>query len=390
MDFVIFGLQPWDIDIGSNCKDIALALTKENHRVLYVNAPLSRNHYFFNRNDEKVKKRIELRRTSKLSIEEVSDNLWVYYPDCIVESVNFIRPHSLFAFFNEINNRRLSKSIIKAVEELGFSNFVLFNDNSIYLGYLLKELLNPRKYVYYIRDHLTKMSFWKYHGSKMEPGLISKSDLVVTNSDYYREYASEYNNNSHMIGQGCDYTLLNSKVEVQDLTNIRGPKIGYVGFLTSKRLSIDLLFSLATKKKEWNIILVGPEDDVFKGSRLHMVPNIYFLGQKEPMELGSYINTFDICINPQVVNEITIGNYPRKIDEYLYMGKPTVATYTKAMEFFGKYVSLANSTEEYIKAIENELRNDNPKLRTERMKFAREHTWYNSVSILLEKLENAD
>ena len=43
MNFVVFGLQPWDIEIGSNCKDIALELAKD-HKVLYVNAPLSRNH----------------------------------------------------------------------------------------------------------------------------------------------------------------------------------------------------------------------------------------------------------------------------------------------------------------------------------------------------------
>ena len=39
MEFIVTGLQSWDIDIGSNSKNIALELAKE-HRVLYVNRAL--------------------------------------------------------------------------------------------------------------------------------------------------------------------------------------------------------------------------------------------------------------------------------------------------------------------------------------------------------------
>jgi len=38
-DIVVVGLQPWDLPIGSNCKNIALEFSKHN-RVLYVNAPI--------------------------------------------------------------------------------------------------------------------------------------------------------------------------------------------------------------------------------------------------------------------------------------------------------------------------------------------------------------
>ena len=40
-DFVFTGLQPWDIPIGSNARDIALEVSKHN-RVLYVNTTLKR------------------------------------------------------------------------------------------------------------------------------------------------------------------------------------------------------------------------------------------------------------------------------------------------------------------------------------------------------------
>jgi glycosyltransferase involved in cell wall biosynthesis len=82
---------------------------------------------------------------------------------------------------------------------------------------------------------------------------------------------------------------------------------------------------------------------------------VHFLGAKKMEDLPLYVKAFDVCINPQLVNEVTIGNYPRKIDEYLAMGKPTVATSTTAMEVFADYCYLANNKEGYIKSIEAAL-----------------------------------
>ncbi|MFC7669776.1 glycosyltransferase [Hymenobacter humi] len=57
---------------------------------------------------------------------------------------------------------------------------------------------------------------------------------------------------------------------------------------------------------------------------------------------------FDVCTNPQAVNEVTIGNYPLKIDEYLAMGKPVVATATRAMDMFADYVYLPRNAQEWL------------------------------------------
>ena len=43
-DFIITGLQPWNIAIGSNAKDIAREIAK-NNRVLYVNTPVDMLNY---------------------------------------------------------------------------------------------------------------------------------------------------------------------------------------------------------------------------------------------------------------------------------------------------------------------------------------------------------
>jgi glycosyltransferase involved in cell wall biosynthesis len=165
----------------------------------------------------------------------------------------------------------------------------------------------------------------------------------------------------------------------EDMKGVKRPIVGYVGFLTSLRLDIALLFRLAKEKPHWNLVLVGPEDVDFEKSSLHELPNVFFLGRREPTQLPSYIFGFDVCINPQVINPLTIGNYPRKIDEYLAMGKPTVATATKAMEVFKEYTYLATNIDEFISMTEVALADNDLNMKQRRIDFARSHTWENSV-----------
>jgi len=117
------------------------------------------------------------------------------------------------------------------------------------------------------------------------------------------------------------------------------------------------LEQIADKKPGWNIVLVGPADDVFKNSSLSKMENVHFIGSKKQKELPAYIHSFDVCINPQLLNQMTIGNYPRKVDEYLAAGKPVVATKTETMAMFGNNALLCNNADEYIAAIEVALEN---------------------------------
>lgn len=390
MDIVITGQQPWDVEIGSNCKNIAIEFSKK-HRVLYVNSPLDRVSLLRNANDPKVVKRKKIVAGNANGLEQISESLWVLYPDRMVESINWIPWFWLFDILNRRNNRLFAQSIQKVLELLGFSSIVLFNDNDIFRSYYLKELLNPRVSMYYSRDFMLAVDYWKKHGTIMEPALIAKSDVCLANSVYLQRYCQRYNPISYYIGQGCDLTLftqgLNSPIPA-DIASIDGPRIGYVGALQSLRLDLDLLWFIAVNRPEWNFIFVGPLDGQFLVSDLHQLPNVTFVGFKDVSELPAYINSFDVCLNPQVLNELTIGNYPRKIDEYLAMGKATVATLTDAMEVFSGHVYLAQSKEEYPILIEKALCEDSPEKHQQRRSFASTHTWENSVREIYRALED--
>lgn len=380
-DIVVIGIQPWDYYVGSNCKNIAEEFARHN-RVLYVNEPLNRLTSIRDKDTKEVKMRQEVIKGKRDGLKKAGDNIWTLYPSRMVESINWVPRSPLYTYLNKRNNRIFFEEVRRAVEELGFRDIILFNDSLIFLGYYSVEMLEPALSIYYIRDNLVSQDYFARHGVEMEPRLAAKYDAVVANSDYLANYLKPYNRTSVMVGQGCDFTLFDrSKINgtPEDMKDIDGPVVGYLGFLTSMRLDIGLMEHLASSMQEGTLVLVGPEDDDFKESRLHQMENVRFPGNKKAHELPAYIDAFDVAINPQEVNDLTIGNYPRKVDEYLALGKPVVATYTEAMDYFSKHVYLSRSKEEFVRLVQKALKEDSEKLQKERISFARSHTWENNV-----------
>lgn len=383
-DFVIVGLSPWYIDIGSNCKSIARELSR-HHRVLYINMPLDHKTILRQKDHAEIAKHLDIVKGKSPALYEIQPNLWNYYPTGVLRSINWIPSTAIFSVFNKLNNRRFAADIRKATRQLGFSDYILFNDNDIFRSFYLKELLQPKLYIYYSRDNLLGVDYWKRHGAVIEPRHIAKADIAVANSHYLTDYLRRHNPNSLYIGQGCDITLFDANGTYpipKDLADIPHPIIGYIGAINSLRLDEAVIREIADSRPGYSIVVVGPEDDHFTKSTLHDLPNIHFLGKKPLPELPWYSSRFDVCINPQLVNEVTIGNYPLKIDEYLSMGKPVVATRTPALEIFGDNVYRAEKPADYPALIDKALSEDNSAAREKRITLAHTHTWENSVKEL--------
>jgi glycosyltransferase involved in cell wall biosynthesis len=380
-DFIIIGLQPWYYEIGSNCKNIATRLALHN-RVLYVNSPINRKTWLSRKKTKGVQEHHDLIKTKGEKIRLISPNLWEYYPPTIVESVNGIPYTRLVRSLTRLNNRRFAADIREAVTRLDFHDYLLFNDNDVFNGLFLKEALSPALSIYYMRDFLQGYPYFQRHLPVLEPELLRGSDLVVANSLYYSGYAARYNKRAYYIGQGCNIDLFDPSLprpRPEALQAIKSPIIGYVGALDSERLDQQVIKGIALANSDWQVVLVGPEDEAFRTGGLHGIPNIHFLGRQPYQQLPAYITAFDVCINPQVVNPITRGNYPLKIDEYLAMGKPVVATRTEAMKLFEDYTYLAAQPEDYPRLISQALAENTVDQAHRRTAFAHTHTWDNSI-----------
>ncbi len=386
--FLIMSLTPWDYEIGNNSKDLAYQFSKY-YQTIYINIPTKRREYYTSNSDSIKTRRLIIKGKSNTT-EKINQNLSVFTPPIIIESINWIRVRVLFTILNYINNIKYANSIKKLLRKKNITRFIIINDNDVYNGFYLKRLLNPALYIYYLRDNLSAINYWKFHVSKLEPKLISRSDIVLCNSLQLQEYAIQNNSDSYFIGQGCDVELFcntDNDIPIEELSNINRPIIGYAGACLSIRLDINLLENIAIEKHEWSFVFVGPEDADFKSSKLHSLPNVVFTGPVNLSILPAYIAKFDVCINPQLVNELTIGNYPRKIDEYLCLGKPIVATYTKAMDIFKDYVYLAKNKNEFVDKISgalNEISSENINMR---IKFAENHSWETNAQNILAIIE---
>lgn len=388
-NIVIVGQQPWDTPIGSNCKDIALEFSKHN-RVLYVNSPLDRISSIRSRPEPGIRKRLDIIRGKAEGLVKLAPNLWNLYPDCMVESINWLDNRWVFDQLNQVNNRRFAQSIQRALKQLDFDDFYLFNDNEIIKCHYLVDLLRPKVSMYYSRDYIISTPYWRKHGPWLEPRVVAMNDICVANSLYLTDYCKQYNPNAYYVGQGCDLQYFSSDVLYpvpKDLEDISTPIIGYVGALESIRLDVALLENLALARPDWTVVLVGPADEVFQKSRLHQLKNVRFTGLKPFQELAHYIGRFDVCLNPQAVNQLTIGNYPRKIDEYLALGKPVVATRTRAMAEFEDVVYLADTPQDYPRLVQQALDEDSPVTQQLRKQIANSHTWENSVGKIYTALE---
>jgi len=390
-DIVIFGLESWDKFTSTIIRNIAVEMSK-NNRVLFVNPPLQRSSVLLHKNLAFVQKRLRIIRGKEKDLIQENDKLWVLYPKMIAESINWINSKSIFSFFHRRNEKLYANKIKAAIKTLNFKKIILFGDTEMINGFYLKEHLNPDIFFCLLRDAITYVNYHKKHGKRLQPLLFKKADFVVTNSDTFERIAKESNPQSYFIGQGCNLELYNDDGKLiipVDIKNIKKPIIGYVGALTTIRLDIKTLIYIAEQRPDWSIVLIGPQQEGFSKSKLNNLKNVYFLGSKSPDTLPSYIKGMDVTLNPQILNEITDLNYPLKLDEYLAMGKPVVATKTSFMKYYFKdYSYLAETKEEYVKYIETALIEDSSELAAKRTAYAREHSWEAFVSKIYEHIEN--
>jgi hypothetical protein len=121
-DIIVVGLQPLDSLIGSNCINIAEEFAK-NNRVLYVNYPFDKASLKREKHLPNVEMRIKMRKNNEENLIIVKPNLYNFFPNTLLESINGLPFTFLFRIANFINNRRFASEIKKAIKRLGFKDF---------------------------------------------------------------------------------------------------------------------------------------------------------------------------------------------------------------------------------------------------------------------------
>jgi glycosyltransferase involved in cell wall biosynthesis len=175
-----------------------------------------------------------------------------------------------------------------------------------------------------------------------------------------------------------------------DLAAIPHPRIANVGTLNLK-IDFEILASVAHARPEWNLVFVGPVNEaIIKGDPvaaeayrvLRNAPNTHFLGGKDRHAVPAYMTHMDVNLVCYLIREghWASKGYPIKLNEYLAVRKPVVATPTDAIKrHFGSVVDIADTGPAFVEAIDRALNEGGRGTPEQRWDVAQSNTWEKRV-----------
>lgn len=217
--------------------------------------------------------------------------------------------------------------------------------------------------------------------SPEERSLLESVGQVFMISPALMEKKGHFNRHTDFLPAGVDYWKYAApRPEPEEMRQIPHPRVGYVGHL-KRMLDWSLLLELSARHPQWSFVFVGPKsphpeiDAAY--NEMSRRPNVHFLGGRPAERLGEYIQHFDVCTMPYVVDDYTKYIYPGKMHEYLASGNPVVSAPVRSVQEFKGVIEVAGDAEEWSKAIERSLteQENTDNRRASRQAVARQYDW---------------
>lgn len=210
-----------------------------------------------------------------------------------------------------------------------------------------------------------------------ERTLVERADVVFVNREEFAARFQPWNCNVHLYPVGVSMDAFTLGVAVaKAVRDLPRPRIGCVGALHEIKSDFSFLASLARLRPRWSWIFLGPRSS---GTiELEALPNVHLLDEVPHSALASHIEGFDVCIVPYRESEFMRTSVPTKINEYLAMGKPIVATpcdYSNEMDAEGAIHVAAHDPHAFIAAIEARLDDTSDRQVAQRRLFASRADW---------------
>ena len=300
------------------------------------------------------------------------------------EGITVVSPASL-PFFGTaaartINRRAISAQINRLARSRGLSQPILWI--AIPTAAEMIGRLDESAVVYQVSD--------KYDANTMDhatdPALIRRfheqaidaADLVFYSGRKLFAEATRGCDHSYLLEQGVDYEhwrrVGDGTVAVApEVAKIPRPRIGYFGAIEPWLVDQELIKRAARERPEWHWIFIGNKS---RGLEIEDLPNTHFLPAVAYADLPRFAAGFDVCVLPwETEQSFTSYGSAIKVREYLATGKPVVIAPLPEYEAMGDVLRIARSREEFLRLVEEALRENDPRMREKRQAAVAGGTW---------------
>ena len=374
-DIVCLSSIDWHF-IWQGHQEIMSALAANGNRVLFVeNTGLRRPSF---KDMPRLRKRMTNWWRSTKGFRQERPNLFVHSP--------MILPFPYSRLARAVNRWLMRRSLSRWMNAAGFGRPIVWTFLPTPLVQDVIWDLDPFVTIYYCIDDLASSSPGAWRIAAPETRLFKSADLVFVTSEKLRQRAAQFTDRVHLFPFAVSFAKFDKVREEdggipEDLAALPRPIAGYVGGI-HQWIDFDLLRATAEAMPDVTFALVGPQHA--DASRLAGVPNVHLLGQRPHDDVPRYIKGFDVGLVPYVRNEYTANVYPTKLNEYLAMGIPVVATDLPEIRRFNAdhddAVAVAPTAEAFTRAVRSALARSTPEVRAARVSIARRNSWSGRIA----------
>jgi uncharacterized SAM-binding protein YcdF (DUF218 family)/glycosyltransferase involved in cell wall biosynthesis len=383
-DILCISSIDWDF-IWQGHQEIMTRLAADGHRVLFIENTGVRAPNL--RDLPRVRQRVRNFWRGTKGFREERPNIFIYSP--------LLLPWPYFAPSRWINRFVLLRALKRWMRATGFHQPIAWTFLPTPLARDLLAAVDPQATIYYCIDDFASSSAGAKRIVASEDGLLQDADLVFVTSERLRARAAAFNTRVHLFPFGVslerfEAVRLAAGAPPDDVGTMKRPIVGYVGGL-HQWIDQDLLAAVAARMPDATFALVGPEQtDV---SKLRAVANVHLLGMRQHSELPRYVKAFDVGIVPYRLTDYTANVYPTKLNEYLSMGIPVVATDLPEIRRFnaqyGGVVHVAADAPAFVDAVNAALAPPPSGEVDRRIAIAQENSWASRVVAMTGLIDEA-
>jgi glycosyltransferase involved in cell wall biosynthesis len=175
-----------------------------------------------------------------------------------------------------------------------------------------------------------------------------------------------------------------------DLCSLRRPLVGCTGQI-NRSYDWDLIEALSVAAPDASFVFIGPVFDEPREIRRRIDqvlgrPNVHWLGPRPHGMLPSYLQSFDVCLNPLAAGYHADRRSPLRLFDYMSTSRPILSTAIREAFEHQEQVVVGRSREECAKLLRAALGGRINIDAEARRAYVRRHTWERRGDFLLERL----